>query len=828
MFFGLVTTTYQSKTQFSISVNLIKINGEMEDFTRVVDCILESTVETLEGHSVQADFKCIITGLEEEYYSLRFNHSDFISGIPNDEILLNPVLTEEAIKLGKMVDYSLQENKGENQIPSSFISLNIKDNCENGKLIIEGTLNKAVNNKLKFDLPLTYPEGVSMLCSLTSFEAGPSSIICRVDRDINSQPILIEQTTITNEGEQILVITSITSKKRITCENGLLREVEEKLNIGISFRKANNFTSNGENEFSFVLEAILSEKYKVDYNFILSIIVLIGDNKVEKDSNCCLQNYLTKNKFILGYFKCVTKVSYEEYNNINFNKTESITISPYNTNINGIFGLDKNKLSPLLDITADDDDTEPISFQPKELVKIEDCWKKGKFKIIGTFNGKFEEKTFEFPMSYPSVIIKCKVEEAEANKEVEIICKLQSEFKDIKSLAIEPRIITKKHKEILFIEKNIFINIAMSCKNYNKIKFEKAKQNQKASFSFLTISNPSGNSGLVSNFFIGMVRKPNEKFAEITIPINVKKSRNSLRELDESEALVTCDIAIQKGTTVFYECELPSTSSEVSIDYDNIENIAGLQENADQLNCTLNYSNRDNFDQINKLPIVNITNINYLDCNDYGTFAIEGIISGRLNKNFSAEIPFSYPDSISFCKIESNYTNIIMECQNQEKFPVSTIIFDQTYVKDTEGNIIFKLNNYIYQKQFACEVGILDSKKDNRVEPELPSTISSTTPSKTIPSTTVHSIPTPSTTTPSTYVPIPVPSSESKSNVLIIIVVFIIIIIAIVIIVIGIIILIKKKKLCTKKPLKDESISDINSMITISENSYYDVNNNKI
>ena len=828
MFFGLVTTTYQSKTQFPISVNLIKINGEMEDFTREANCILESTVETIEGYSVQADFKCTLTGLEEEYYSLRFNHSDFISGIPNDEILLNPVLTEEAIKLGKIIDYSLQENKGEDQIPSSFISLNIKDNCENGKLIIEGMLNKAVNNKLKFEFPLTYPEGVSMLCSLTSFEAGPSSMLCRVDREINSQQILIEQTTITNEGEQILVITGIISKKNMTCENGLLREVEEKLNIGISFRKVYNFTSNRKNKFSFVLEAILSEEYKVDYNFILSIIVLIGNNKVEKDSNCTLQNYLTKNKFILGYFKCVTKVSYEEYNNINFNKTESITISPYNTNINGIFGLDKYKLSPLLDITADD--AEPIPFKPKELVKIEDCWEKGKFKIIGTFNGKFEEKTFEFPLSYPSVIIKCKVEEAEANKEVEIMCKLQSEFKDIKSLVIEPRIITKKHKEILFIEKNIFKNIAMSCKNYNKIKFDKAKKNQKASFSFLTISNPSVNSGFVTNFFIGMVRKPNEKFAEITIPINAKYSRNSLRELDESETSVTCDIAIQKGTTVFYECELPSKPLEVSIDYDKVENIAGLQENVDQLNCKLDYSNRDNFDEINKIPIVNITNINYLDCNDYGNFTIEGIIEGRLNKNnFSAEIPFSYPDSISFCNIESKYTKIIMECQNQEKFPVSTIIFDQTYIKDTEGNILFKLNNYIYQKQFSCEVGILDSNLIKKIVPE--TTISSTTlsSSKTYLITPSSSSSTTLLSTPRTLPKFPNKESSSKSNSNVIIIVIVIIIIIVFVIVIGIIILIKKKKLCTKKPLKDESISDINSMITISDNSIYDkCDNNKL
>ena len=52
-----------------------------------------------------------------------------------------------------------------------------------------------------------------------------------------------------------------------------------------------------------------------------------------------------------------------------------------------------------------------------------------------------------------------------------------------------------------------------------------------------------------------------------------------------------------------------------------------------------------------------------------------------------------------------------MDCKNKEKFPISTIMFDQTYVKDDDGNILFKLNNYINQKQFCCDVGILDSQK---------------------------------------------------------------------------------------------------------------------
>jgi hypothetical protein len=168
-----------------------------------------------------------------------------------------------------------------------------------------------------------------MLCSLTSFGAGPSSIICKADRDIHSELVIIEQTITTYENYEILVITGIISEKNITCENGLLKEAEEKIKNGISFRQATNLLY-GNNEFSFILEGILSENYKEGFNFILSIIIPIGNYyRKEKESNCTLQNSIIKNSFTLGYFKCVTKVNLEEYINIDFKKAESITISHF-------------------------------------------------------------------------------------------------------------------------------------------------------------------------------------------------------------------------------------------------------------------------------------------------------------------------------------------------------------------------------------------------------------------------------------------------------------------------------------------------------------------
>ena len=689
-FYGLVTKNYKANAQISILVNLIKISGEMEDFERKVDCIIASSVNIIEGYSAQAEFKCELNDLKENYYSLRFNHSDFISGIPTDEILLNPELTYDAIKSGKIYDYSIVDNKVEYRLPSTFTSQNIKENNVSGELIIEGKLNKDVKNRLKFNLRLTYPDEVSMLCSLTSFAAGPSSIVCKTDRDIHSEPVVIEQTIAMNDNYEILVITGIISEKKITCQNGLLREAEEKIKNGISFRQANNLLHSYEKkEFSFILEGILSEKYKEGFIFILNIIISIGDFRREKDSYCTLQNSTMENNFILGYFKCITKVTLEEYINIDFKKAESITISPYNSNITGVFGLDKNKLSPNRNkLTINDNTTLDFpTFTPKRLEKIGQCQKKGKFRIIGEFSGEFKEKTFEFPLSYPSgKEVKCKVEEAKINKESEIVCKLQSEFKDVKSLLFESRIVTKMDKEILFIKKYILKNISISCVNYNKIKFEKAKQSQKASFSFVTMSkiNPSGNTGLFTNFFIGMVRKTNVNYAEFKFPVNIRYSQNSLRQLDESEIIAKCSIATQKGTTVFYECisetKLSSKPLLTSVEYDTIENnIAGLPESVDpsKLNCPIDYSNRDNLDLINNLPIITIKDINYCNCTDSGYFTIKGTIDKEISyNNDNVEIQFSYPDSSSICDIKSESTNVIMNCKNKEKFPVSTIMFE--------------------------------------------------------------------------------------------------------------------------------------------------------
>ena len=267
-----------------------------------------------------------------------------------------------------------------------------------------------------------------------------------------------------------------------------------------------------------------------------------------------------------------------------------------------------------------------------------------------------------------------------------------------------------------------------------------------------------------------------------------------------------------KRNNIFYECisetKLSSKLLQTSVDYDTIENnIAGLPESVDpsKLNCPLDYSNRDNLDVINKLPIITIKNINYCNCTDSGNFTIKGIIDKEISyNNDNIEIQFSYPDSSSICNIQSESTNVIMNCKNKEKFPISTIMFDQIYIKDNDGNILFKLNNYINQKQFACEVCILEYNIQSSSTEPISSSSSSASSSSSSPS----------------PLPQPTPKPKSSDSKSILSKFYIIIVIIVIIFIIALVIYCYHKN-SGKKPLKDDSISDVNSLKTISQNSEY-------
>ena len=154
----------------------------------------EKGITNNEG-SAQVHFKCIIdVDNPLQYYSLRYNSSLNISGVPIDENALDPVLTQKSIDKKQSVDYSKND-----KVPPIFSPSSIShSSCEkDGIFTIIGYFSDSENGKtienikypIQFTMPLTYPDAITLSCSLNN----EKEIVCKVDRKIEGNSIIFEQ-----------------------------------------------------------------------------------------------------------------------------------------------------------------------------------------------------------------------------------------------------------------------------------------------------------------------------------------------------------------------------------------------------------------------------------------------------------------------------------------------------------------------------------------------------------------------------------------------------------------------------------------------------------
>ena len=748
MIFALITEKIKPIENITIFVNLIRGDREKEDETTEVICTLSKKISSEIGKPVQGEFICNKTGLEEEYYSLRLNSSETITGIPTDEVLLDPVLTEIAIEKKIIIDFSKNENK--EIIPPMLMFTKIDEgNCRtNGTLIIEGNVTEIVKKDTEFNIPLLYPEGVSLKCHFDKEEAGANKIICQTDNDIDNKQIMTEQIIIKEGKEEFLNLEGFSSGKKITCTNGLLIEKVKKKDINIAFRQVSHLKPNGKNGFSFIFVSLISNKDPVEY-IKMKIIVLIDDHKIEKEANCTILNDVDPKdgKQVQRNFQCEVIVESEEYPKIDFANVESIKISPENDQISGISNLDNSQTSPLATdkaINETDANSTDLSecidyFKVKninppslEIAYIDDDFKeKGKLRVVGKFSDDIKEKmVFELPLTFPSTKLKCKVIEAKANEEVEIICKVQKEFNLVKTFIFEPRLIKKRNKEMVFIKSNSFnFSHPISCDNYNNIKYERAKTRQKLHILFLYLSKLIQNGKFVK-FNMALTRKNGNTFKDPfplkTKVIKIKPRLNNLRILEDTslsneELSITCTLNGEKSiTAVGYNClsdkEASNTPSNIRLITDDIDFIAGIPDDIDpsELNYAIDYSIADNLQIIDNLPNVTITSIEGSDCAKNGEYVIRGTFEGNLKNYSNVEIPFGFPDSSGLCDIKVKNRNVTMNCHNKEQFDYNIILVDAVIVQDSEGKGIFRLDNYTDSETlFACDFSVYSVPKVN-------------------------------------------------------------------------------------------------------------------
>ena len=741
-FFGLTTRNLEEGFEIKLLVNLINIKGEREENNTEITCKLEKSVTVEEGESSRADFKCELTGLDKEieYYSLRLNSSSFVSNIPEDDaILLDPKLTEKAITNKELLDYADEKNKNKIPITFTFTKIDQSSCSRDGSFIIEGTSSEDIQGLSTFNLPLTLPEGVSLNCLLLDGKKDNSKIKCQVDREINGQ-IIVEQTIIKDGPEEILNIGSIAPEENLTCLNGHLKEVEERIKRPVSFRQISHLKPNGKNGFSFFLATLLTKGMTKGDSINVKMIVIIKGEKAEKETKCILRDNVEveEGSQAQGDFDCEGTLEEEEYKGIDFEDSGNVTISTNNEEVLGVSDLDQEQASPLATEIAINKTKETIEKEGKispleeeidfsleenkvimppsfELVRIDEntfgYWaKKGKIKIIGKFNKDITEKmTFDLPLSFPSANIKCEIEKATKDVETELTCKVQKGFKKVKSFVVEQRTIKKRHREMVIIKyKKYDFQQEIECENYNKIQLEKAQKRKNSNTFFLQLGNkiehPRPNA---FQFFMAFLFRE-EQFtqATINIPIRIIIEQGRLRNLqEENDKEIPCKRSLVNGKAGGYNCGGDNINlKDLELNTDDIDDISGVPANAQssKQNNTIDYSKSDNLKALADLPSIEIEKINGEECKNNGSYTIEGTITqGELKDMSNVEIPMSSTDSSALCKIKVNDKKVTMDCQNKEKFSISPIIFESTVIKK-DGKDIFLLSNYSTPEQFSC------------------------------------------------------------------------------------------------------------------------------
>jgi len=758
-FYGLTTQKLEKDFNFPIYVKLILMSGEREEEEREAKCVLQEEASPEDGQSVQADFKCTISSLTEQYYSLRLIRCDYISGIPTDEMLLDPVLTAQAIARGELLDYSLEENKGSDKIPALFTSESINsDKCKtDGTISIQGSLSKELENDLKFKVPLSYPSGVELTCSLAK---GEKEISCKLDREVEDK-VMLEQIVIKDGLLEVLILGKVSSDGNVQCSNAVLLESEEKAKVKISFRQVSHFEKNGRNGFNFFLATFVSQSLVVNYQITIKIIVVIKGVKTEKEATCKLQSAVNpgESTSTQGDFLCEGKVEEEEYKEINFEDSQSVTVSSESEELAGVSDLTDGQDSPIetdagiketneakeanetiselaevVDYHEEENKEKlPPSLEITRIEDVDECRKKSKIKIFGKFSEDIsEDLKFELPLTFPSSKIKCKVSEAKKDEEVELECKVLKEFTKVKNFVFEQRMIKKRKKEVVLIKSYSYaLESEKKCVNYNKLRLEKAQKRQKLNFSFLQVRNFKPVNNLI-NFFMAIILKAKVQVTttiKITIKVRVKitTSSRALEEGVESLLLpINCALGDSTDSVAGLNCAADTATEQeplgMLIDPDETENIAGVPENADPDLATneLDFSNKENMAKLDNMPTVTISSINGDDCSKEGSYVIEGTYDkGDLKDASNIEIPFSTVDSSGQCELKvGDDKKITLNCENKEQFDVSTVGFERMSIKDTDGQLLFILESYTNPQQFGCAISLKSEPPKNSTTEE--------------------------------------------------------------------------------------------------------------
>ncbi len=629
-------------------------------------------------------------------------------------------------------------------VPRFTIESINQEYCQDtGELTLIGKISEPISRTIDFTIPLTYPSGVSLGCTLNG-----NQLECEVDRIIRGNTIAIDETSIKEYGEDVLIIEEFMSEEQVTCSNAFIDKAADKLLVNIAFRQVSHFSKNDQSySFSFYLITLISEACKKGQTINMKMDVKMNNEKIVKNATCTLQDDVSPNSGGLaqGNFICSVQLTQAEYSITDF---EEIQISAENEEINGVSDLDATVANPfktdkaLEEIKRKKANKEDISeyadvidyyeeeVEIRPIFTIENlymdgCENTGIFYLEGSFSDGIESMKFDLVLTYPLTEIKCEFNSVNKNEKMNMTCKVYAGFENVENILFEERLIKKKNKEMFIIkrhETDLEEGQTLKCTDFNTVKTQKVKERQKASFSFLQLSKYTFRQNYLT-FFMALARKATTSTFTSIIQLTVKitiSSRRLLRSLDETQTGVKVDCklnsTLQTDYAAGYDCTntdtISGTPSSMELETSEITDIQGIPENANpvKLLYKVDYSDLQNLKGIDSLPTATIKSFNGSTCFTDGQF----IVTATLDKNenlestyYRVELRFAAPESSGTCLVNINGVNVEMICQNAEKFYMSTIYIERQTIQDYEGKELFFIDSYTSETEYACDISLI-------------------------------------------------------------------------------------------------------------------------
>ena len=685
---------------------------------------------------------------------IKNNPTDKITNIPTTILKNNP--TDKITNISTIIPKSiptekLSDSPVKTKVPKLLPRFKIEsinqEECPSTKeLIFFGSLSSLVKEKLEFTIMLSYPKDIEFYCYLNE-----NYLKCESNRIIYGNEIFFEETTITKDNEEIMVIEEFESKEKIYCGNYDIEKAKQKILLNIAFRQVSHFRKNdNDNSFSFYLITMMSDNYNKGHIIDLKMLIQIN-NKMFNDKNatCILEQdvFVHNDGFAQGNFLCYIKLTHSEYQNTAY---ENITVSRENEEIIGDLDFEDSLLNPYIT----DKKIEEVKRKRKEnyiinslanifdyyeeVIKIppifhinsvimDNCDKTGILVFQGTFSEDIIiSSKFDIILNYPLTEIKCELDEGKRNDIINMTCKVHKGFKNVEALLLESRLIKKRNIELFYVNKfeKYFGKELKVCVDYNDIKELTVRKRIQSPFTFLQINKFKSISNKIA-FFMALTRNSTGISFMSSHKISIKLkifNRRILRNLDENlDIIVQADCELNKNLrsdyAAGYDCSnsdsFKGISSSMMLNEPEIDNIQGIPEkkhlDTNKLNYKVDYSPLENLKLIDSLPTAIIQNINSEKCIDEGQY----IIYAKLNKNENLEknysnvnISIAVPESSSLCYIKINDKNIEMICENNDKFYKRTMLIERQVIQDSEGKALFFIDNIIIpiESSFYCYI----------------------------------------------------------------------------------------------------------------------------